>query len=167
MRLSVILTLATGLALVFAGGCGGTETDEQASGGSAAEETTSSRALIEADTRTGEQKEADKATEAKPNIPQNRPEESKSAAEQQAEIQAKDGNEPVVCQLEKARADLGEEDATRLIEEWNSESLPSEQRRQELEAQGLTSQEVSDQLNQELQSAPTLPEFLAERGYTC
>jgi hypothetical protein len=74
--------------------------------------------------------------------------------------------EEVYCQLAKAELDLGEGGANKLMDEWSADHTPA-QSVQELQEQGMDAQEAMRQVQGEIDSGPTLPEFLDEKGYDC
>lgn len=74
--------------------------------------------------------------------------------------------EPVECQLAKAQLDLGSQETERLLDEWMAPAMegPSVQ---ELQEQGVEPKEAMQQVSERMKSKGTLPEYLADKGYTC
>ncbi len=63
---------------------------------------------------------------------------------------------PKACQIEQMRAELGEEGTQALVNQWIAESSSAD------DPNATLGEAVED-----TEQAPTLPEFLAERGYDC
>jgi hypothetical protein len=72
---------------------------------------------------------------------------------------------PVECQLAKLQLDVGETEAQRVVEGWDPMGDTPTVR--ELQAQGMDPQEAMRQVREAQADQPTLPEYLAERGYAC
>lgn len=72
--------------------------------------------------------------------------------------------EKVYCQLAKAQLDLGEEEAQKLLDEY--ELMGDGPSVQELQEQGMDAKEAMDEVRGRM-NTQTLPEYLAEKGYDC
>ena len=70
------------------------------------------------------------------------------------------------CQQAKAVLDLGPDGADSLVEEWSNDFVEGPTVR-ELQELGVPADEAMRQVSEGMQSKPTLPEYLAQQGYTC
>lgn len=72
--------------------------------------------------------------------------------------------EAVECQMAKLYLDVGEAEAQRVVDGFELYEGPSVE---ELQAQGMDYPEAMEKVTADMEKGPTLPEYLAEKGYTC